>query len=184
VSDFEAGQAIAKPPYLGTWKPFFDGGEATLSVLEEGADATLYALRVSGIAVGFAGVAIGLNDDGEHVCPHDGSAFDGFRFLYKSTHALVAELATRATVPPPAGTCESGCFDYHQKTLPPSEQWARGEVRYSELTQSKGPSAALLRKELLAIRLAVSGVVSASEGTPSAVPAFEFQIDQLEFFND
>ncbi len=185
VSDLETGQAVAKAPYLGLWQAFFDGGNAAFSVTEEGADASEHAVRLSGSNINFAGITIGLNDDGEHACPHDGSAFDGIRFFYKSTHSLVTEVTSRPTMPPPSGTCSDACFNFHQKTLPAAAHWTLAEVRYSELVQTFGSVAPLVRDELLAIQFTVSGVVTAGVGSSNTiVPSFTFDIDELEFFAD
>jgi hypothetical protein len=185
VSDFEAGQAIAKLPYLGLWEAFFDGGSATFSVTEEGADASDHAVRLSGSNINFAGVAVGLNDDGDHSCPHDASAFDGIRFFYKSTHPLITQVTSRPTVPPPAGSCSDPCLNFHQKTLPAAAHWTLAEIHYSELVQTFGAVAPLVRDELLAIQFSVSGIVTAGVAPSNTiVPAFTVDIDDLEFFAD
>ncbi len=138
VSDLESGQLSAIAPYLGTWEPFFSGGNAMLSVVSDGADASDHALRLSGSNSTFAGLAIGLNDDGEHVCQHNAAAFHGVRFSYKSTHPLSVQLTSRATVPPPAGTCSGTCNNYHQKTFPPAAHWTEVVLHYSDLEQTFG----------------------------------------------
>jgi hypothetical protein len=184
VSDLESEQLGAIAPYAGAWEPFFDGGAATLSIVADGADLTEHALRLSGSNSTFAGLAIGLNDDGTHACPHDASAFAGIRFFYKSTHPLTAQLTSRATVPPPDGTCSGTCSNYHQKTFPPAAHWTEVVLRYSDLEQTIGVVAPIARDELLSIRFRLSGVVSVGSASGSIVGSFEAEVDELEFFAD
>jgi hypothetical protein len=185
VSDVESGDPSANAPYDGEWKAFFDGGSATLSIVSEGADASDHAVRVSGSDSALAGLAIGLNDDGQHVCPHDASAFEGIRFSYKSRHPLAAQIASRATEPPPSGTCSGACLNYHQKTFPAAAHWTSVRLYFSELEQTFGVVAPISRDELLSIRFMMTGVVTAGgalEG--SVVGSFEIDVDELEFFAD
>jgi hypothetical protein len=160
---------------------------------------TSYALHLGGYGFKKWGVTVATsfsNVPGRTLpCPYDVSAFGpdgGIRFYIKGNvfdKVVRFGLRTQETTPvADGGFCDPDkmlCYDVHSSEITVPAGWTQISVPFSKLRQLQGSMMGLNLAHVIGIEFAVHGMDSVPSGTcpdPGGTCAFDFWVDQIEFF--
>lgn len=211
IDDFEDGNAGLPMPMMGGrsggWYIITDG---TMGITQPeagkppnpdrpGYDAAMNGMQ--GAALHFSGG--GFTDWGADIatnllyipelrkaCPYYIEGFQGIRFFIKGFSAdgfVRFNLSTQETATiADGGFCDPDkvkCYDQFSKEVPVSMDWKQQAVRFTELKQLGGSMMDLNLTHAMGIEFVAHGAASTANGTcPDNLCAFDFWVDQIEFF--